>query len=161
MLSAFLDLFTDDDEVIGTLDFPRRIQWDRYSCGARCALAIAEHFGVDADYDDVAAAVNLTEKGTSRTPIMRFLRGCGLRVSYREHMSWAQLEAALGKDSVVLVDLDGDHWSVVHAVNEDYVWMANPSLRQQLGRRVDREDFEARWTGLGVSVGATRRRRRK
>ena len=155
MMGILASLFGRDaepEDVVGTLDFPRKIQWDRYSCGAQCVLAIAEFYGIDTDFDAVAAAINLTRDGTAQTPIVRYLRQQGLRVGCHDSMRWGHLERVLTQGGVVLVDLDGDHWGVVHAISDADVWVANPSLRRQLGRRVSRERFQEQWTGLGIAI---------
>jgi ABC-type bacteriocin/lantibiotic exporter with double-glycine peptidase domain len=157
VIGALLRRLAVDDEVVGTLDFPRRFQWDGYSCGARCVWMIAEHFDLDVSYEEIVHGIGMTEDGSAATTIAGFLRQCGLRAGYHRRMRWAQLERALHRGGVVLADLDGTHWSVVHAVSENWAWVANPSWRQQLGRRMSRAYFCERWTRLGVIVSDRRR----
>ena len=145
----------DVDEVVGTLDFPRHIQWDGYSCGARCTSAIAEHYGLDVSYDDIKTEVNLDEDGTAMTPIMKFFRRRGLSAGRHRKMSWKQFVSALQREAVVLVDLDGTHWSVAYAASSSHVWVSNPVLRQ-FQRKITRACFNKRWTRLGVVISDRR-----
>lgn len=147
------------EDAIGTVRFRRRRQWDGWSCGSRSVQAIAKHFGRDVTHDDVMAGVGTTEDGTAATPIVRYVRNLGLRAGYYRHMSFGQLVRALERGGVVLVDIRGVHWSVVHAISSDHVWLANPSLKQ-LRRRVARATFRSLWTGLGVVVTEGARSRR-
>ena len=145
------DLGRTNADVIGTRRFPRRLQWDSFSCGSRSTWAIAHHFGRELSHDEVMDGVGTTTEGTAATPIVKFLRTQGLRAGYHRRMSNRQLVRALDRGGVVLVDLNGTHWSVVHAVSAAHVWLANPST-SQLGRRVPKATFRSQWTGLGVVV---------
>jgi ABC-type bacteriocin/lantibiotic exporter with double-glycine peptidase domain len=159
MMGLLAQLFTlGEEEVIGTTEFPRHIQWDGYSCGARCVRMLTTYFGVNVTYEHIVNGIGMTQDGSSATPIVKYLRSCGLSAGYHRSMSWRQLEQALRRQSVVIVDLDNAHWCIVHAMSPTWVWMANPSLRQ-LGRQVHHETFERRWTGLGITVSDRRRSR--
>lgn len=147
-----------DDEIVGTQDFPRSIQWNGYSCGARCVGMLMTYFNVNVTYEHIANGIGLTEDGSSATPIVKYLRSRGLSAGYHRSMSRAQLEQALRRGAVVIVDLDNAHWCIVHAMNHTWAWVANPSLRQ-LGRKMHLETFEQRWTGLGITVSDRRRNR--
>lgn len=140
--------------MIGFPDFPRELQFTSYTCGACSAYAIASFFGADVDYYDVRDSVGTTVEGTTESAIVRFLRSCGLRVAPRDALSWRGLLAALAQRNVVLVGLDGDHYGVVHAYDADHdeVYLADPSLRRQLGRRTSAARFKSRWMRDGVIV---------
>ena len=143
---------TPDDSIIGTVDFKRKVQWDGYSCGAKCVYAAIKHFDIDVDYDDVVDGVNTTEDGTSATPIVKYVRSVGLRAGWRQRMSISQLKRALAGGSVAIVDLDGTHWAVVHAISDDWVWVADPVIRKFVPKML-RSQFKARWRREAVVVG--------
>lgn len=156
LFERLAQLFAVNDEyLIGTLDFPRRIQWDGHSCGARCVQMVTTHFGVDVSYDDIVEGIGLTEDGSSATPITKYMRSCGLSAGYHRNMSLEQLQRALARGAVVIVDMDNAHWCVVHAMSQTWVWVANPSLKQ-LVRQTHHETFENHWTGLGIIVSDRR-----
>ena len=147
-----------EDEVIGTPDFPRHLQWNGYSCGARCVRMLTSYYGIDVSYDHIVNGIGMTEDGSSATPIVKYLRSCGLSAGYHRNMNMEQLEAALRRKAVVIVDMDNAHWCVVHAMNHTWAWVANPSVAQ-LGRQVHLEVFGDHWTGLGIIVSDRRRSR--
>ncbi|HWU86310.1 MAG TPA: cysteine peptidase family C39 domain-containing protein [Kofleriaceae bacterium] len=151
-----------DANVVGSRTFPRKLQRDGWSCGSRSTQAIALHFDRDVRHREVMERVGTTKDGTATTPIVRYLRKLGLRAGYHRRMSFRQLVQALARGAVVLVDLEGIHWGVVHAASDDHVWLADPSI-EQLGRRITKARFRSRWTGLGVIVSKRvgRRRRRR
>ncbi len=144
--------------MIGYPDFPRELQFTGYTCGPCCTYAIASFFGADVSYREVRDSVRTTPDGTSEDAIVRFLREHKFRVAPRDTLTWRELLTALRGGNVVLVGLDGDHYGVVHAYDEDYdeVYLADPSLRRQLGRRISSTRFKQRWMRDGVIV---RRRR--
>lgn len=145
--------------MIGYADFPRTVQFRGYTCGPCCAYSIATFFGADVSYGDVKDALGTDRDGTEERSIVKFLRAHGMRVKPRPRLAWRELLKGLAQKYVVLVGLDGDHYGVVHAydADEDEVYLADPSIRRQLGRRVSSERFRSRWDGDGVLI---RRRRR-
>jgi len=140
--------------LVGYIDFPRELQFTRYTCGPCCTYAIASFFGADVSYTEVLDAVGTTSEGTAEGPIVRFLRSCDLRVAPRERLSWLGLVRALKRGNVVLVGLDDDHYGVVHAIDEDedIVYLADPSVRRQLRRWTPIQRFKQRWMNDGVIV---------
>lgn len=148
-----------DGPVVGSLSFERKLQGDGWSCGSRSAQAIALHFERSVEHAAVIAACGTTTDGTAATPIIRFLRKLGLRAGYHRHLSLRKLERALRRGCVVLVDIEGIHWATVHACSSAHVWVADPSLRRQLGRRITRTRFREQWTGLAVTVSDGQSRR--
>jgi ABC-type bacteriocin/lantibiotic exporter with double-glycine peptidase domain len=114
--------------------------------------------GRDVSHDEVIASVGTTTDGTAATPIVKYLRKLGLRAGYRRRMSFRDLARALTRGAVVLVDIRGTHWAVAHAVSDDHVWLADPSIKQ-LGRRITKTRFRSRWTGLGVVMSERASRR--
>lgn len=141
-------------DMVGEPDFPRTLQFTSYTCGPCSVYSIATFFGVDVSYDEVKTGVRTDTEGTDERDVVRFLRRQGLRVSAREGLRFVQLVRALRDECVVLVGLDGDHYGVVHAYDDEdkIVYLADPSIRRQLGRCLTRERFEERWMNDGVIV---------
>lgn len=138
---------------VGTRWFRRSLQTDDYSCGPRSVFAVVRHFVRSVTYAQVLRALRPSaENGTSIAPMLRFLRRHRLRVGYRPTMKFADLWHALGRGAVVIVHLDGDHLAVCHAASDRYVWLADPSLRRMLGRRLTRKRFRQRWTRWGLVI---------
>jgi ABC-type bacteriocin/lantibiotic exporter with double-glycine peptidase domain len=122
---------------------------------------IAAFFGADVTYAEVKDAVRTDRDGTAEDDIVRFLRAQRLRCEPRSKLTFAQLVDALRTGGVVLVGLDGDHYGVVHAYDEDEdeVYLADPSIRRQLGTRTSVRRFKERWMRDGVIVRLRRSRR--
>ena len=140
-------------DVVGTLAFPRKLQFDQFTCGSRSVHAACKHYGLDVSHDEIMEGLGTDENGTAATPIVRFLREQGLRAGYHPRMTFQQLENALGRGAVVIVDLNGTHWAIAIAMSEDYVWLSDSSLRR-IGRRTSRARFRERWARLGIIVSA-------
>lgn len=148
-----------EGDLVGTIDFPRVLQFgDGWSCGSRSVHAVCKHFGLDVSHDEIMEALGTDSDGTAASPIVRFFREQGLRAGYHRRMRFPQLENALGRGAVVIVDLEGTHWSVLTALSSDYAWLADPSLRR-IGRRTSRARFRERWARLGIIVSERRSRR--
>lgn len=145
--------------MTGCTDFPRTLQFTTYTCGPCCTYSIATFFDVDVSYAEVKDAIKTDRDGTDEDHIVRFLRAQGLRVEPRPKMTFATLVESLRR-GVVLVGLDGDHYGVVHAYDEDEdeVYLADPSIRRQLGPCIPAWRFKERWMRDGVIV---RRRSRR
>ena len=122
--------------MLGSTEFPRSLQRDCYSCGARSCYMVSEFFGLDLPYSKVKRLVETDHDGTRVKPMIRFFRSRGLKVAERRTTKMRDLEHALEHGGVVLVHVDGDHFAVVHAMSAKWVWLADPSIFRQLGRRI-------------------------
>ncbi|AKF87033.1 hypothetical protein MFUL124B02_36480 [Myxococcus fulvus 124B02] len=148
---------------IGTKKFPRSLQLDSWSCGSRAVHAVLRHFGVHWPHRLLQAHLGTNpDTGTAVHQMIRVLRGHALRVGYHAHLSWLELGHALNAGAVVIVHLDGDHLGVAHGVDDEHVYLADPSTTRLLGRRQTRQKFLSRWTrwGLVVRRSATKASRR-
>jgi predicted double-glycine peptidase len=109
--------------------FPRSIQLDGYSCGAKSTYMILKYFGRSCTATSVEAELRTDEDGTSSTDIKPRLRKHGLKVHVNANMGLRDLKAAINAGSPVLVSLyDGWHYSVVYGYSPGYVFVMNPSL---------------------------------
>ena len=139
--------------LLGTSDFKRSFQLDDYSCGPRSAYMIARHFGIWwVPYLKVKKDLKTTEDGVTVRPILEFFRKHKLKTSYKPTMYFRDLKAALSRDAVVMVHVNGDHLAVVHGVTDSHVYLADPSIVRTLGRRITKETFFRRWSRWGITV---------
>lgn len=150
----------DEDAVVGVVDFPRSRQRNGYTCGPRCVFAVAEYFRREVDFAEIENAVGTTRDGTSATPMIRYMRHLGLRAGRHSRLTIRGLERALDAGKIAIVDLDGTHWSVVHGINRDHVWLADPSAFSMPRARTSRARFRRRWTGMCILVSAPQTKRR-
>jgi ABC-type bacteriocin/lantibiotic exporter with double-glycine peptidase domain len=66
--------------------FPRSIQLDYYSCGAKSTYMILKHFGKRCSSDSVEKQLGTDEDGASPNDIKRVLRKYGLSIHLNSKM---------------------------------------------------------------------------
>ena len=137
---------------VGTCDFPRYLQMDQYSCGARSVYAICRHWGVSKSYGDVKEELGCTEDGVNVQPMVQFLRAQGFRVGYRPTMYMKDLKKTFEKGGVALIHVDGDHFVVVHGMSNKYIAIADPSFYRCPTRTISKKKFRRRWGYWGLAV---------
>ncbi len=110
-------------------NFPRSIQLDGYTCGAKSTYMVLRYFGKRCTPASVEAELGTTYAGTPRTTIKRVLRKHGFRIRVNTDMSLRDLKAAVAAGCPVIVRLyDGWHYSVVYGYSDKHVFVMNPSL---------------------------------
>ena len=109
--------------------FPRSIQLDGYSCGAKSTYMILRYFGIPCTAASVERWLGTTADGTSPVDIKRVLRKHGLKAVIHVRMNLRDLKAAINAGSPVLVSLyKGEHYSVLFGHSPGHVFVMNPSL---------------------------------
>ncbi len=138
-------------------NFPRSIQLDYYSCGAKSTYMVLKHFGKPCTHESVERQLGTTTEGTSPADIKRILKKFGLNVRVNSDMGIHDLKKAIIAGSPVLVSIhDGWHYSVVYGISSSHIFVMNPSLGEMGSIKVAvsksewREIFD-RW-GVVVSV---------
>jgi predicted double-glycine peptidase len=138
-------------------NFPRSIQLDYYSCGAKSTYMVLKYFGKCCTPESVERELDTDEDGTSPSDIKRVLRKHGLKVHVNTDMGLRDLRKAISAGSPVLVSLyEGWHYSVVYGYLDKYIFVMNPSLCEMGSLKVAvtlsewRKIFD-RW---GVVVGS-------
>lgn len=110
-------------------NFPRSIQLDYYSCGAKSTYMVLKYFGKRCTHESVERQLGTTIEGTSRADIVRVLRKHRLKVQVNTKMSINDLKKAIKAGSPVLVSLyDNWHYSVVYGISDTHIFVMNPSL---------------------------------
>lgn len=140
--------------VVGTpvQEFERSLQWDGYSCGARCAYMTVQHFGIRTTYAAVKRGVCCTDEGTHESDLVSYLRSKGLFVR-RRSLNLRTLCTELGGGSIIITAMDGDddpHYVVVHGAEVqgnrvERIYLADPSVFRSMRRTVDVSSFSERW----------------
>jgi predicted double-glycine peptidase len=109
--------------------FPRSIQLDGYSCGAKSTYMVLRYFGCRCTAASVEQLLGTEEDGTSPADIKRVLRKHGLKIVVRARMNLRDLKAAINAGSPVLASLyRGEHYSVVYGYSPGHVFVMNSSL---------------------------------
>jgi predicted double-glycine peptidase len=127
-------------------NFPRSIQLDYYSCGAKSTYMVLKYFGKRCTPGSVERELGTDEDGTSPTDIKRVLRKHGLKVHVNADMGLRDLRKAINAGSPVLVSLyDGWHYSVVYGYSDKYIFVMNPSLGEMGSLKCAVRLAEWRW----------------
>jgi HlyB family type I secretion system ABC transporter len=118
-------------------------QIDEMDCGAASLGMICRHFGRKVSLARIRQLCHTATDGTSLKAITRAASELGLaaralKVSLR-NLPMMPLPA--------IVHWEGNHWIVLHDVNEQFVRVADPARGL---RKLTRREFEAKWTGYAA-----------
>jgi ATP-binding cassette subfamily B protein len=119
------------------------MQIDEMDCGAASLGMICRHFGRKVSLARIRQLCHTATDGTSLKALSCAATELGLaaralKVSFR-NLPMMPLPA--------IVHWEGNHWIVVHDVDEQFVRVADPALGL---RKVPRREFEAKWTGYAA-----------
>jgi predicted double-glycine peptidase len=133
------------------LNFPRSIQLDGYSCGAKSVYTILRYYNKRCNPLSVETELRTTWEGTTRFNIKRVLRRHGL--TYR---TIRNLKSAIDVGDPVLISTHGRwHYSVVFGYSSTHFFVMNPSLGQMgsLKSGIKRKEFRRVFDGWALAVG--------
>jgi ABC-type bacteriocin/lantibiotic exporter with double-glycine peptidase domain len=121
-------------DAITLPDFPRSIQLDDYSCGAKVVYCILQYYDKQCTLDSVERLLKTDEDGTSVSDIKRVLNRYGLVCRTLRKPGLRDLKAAIDDDCPVLVSLyDGSHYAVIYGYSSSHIFVSNPSLNVLTG----------------------------
>lgn len=140
--------------MYGYRKFPRSLQRDEYSCGARSAYMILKHFEIPVTYPELKKKLGTNaDDGTASTSLRDTLRAYGLRVPVPVARTKKDLRHCLKNGGVALASVDGDHYAVIHAMKKDgSVYIADPSLVRSFRRKHSPKKFSERWDAWAIVV---------
>lgn len=136
-------------------DFPRSIQLDFYSCGAKSTYMILKYFGKNCTHESVERQLGTTSDGTSPSDIKRVLKKYGLKVQVNAKMTFRDIRKAINNGSPVLVSVnDGWHYSVVYGYSDTHIFVMNPSLGEMGSMKVavSKSDWRDVFDSWGIVV---------
>jgi HlyB family type I secretion system ABC transporter len=118
-------------------------QIDEMDCGAASLGMICRHFGRKVSLARIRQLCHTATDGTSLKALTRAATELGLaaralKVSLR-NLPMMPLPA--------IVHWEGNHWIVLHDVDEGFARVADPALGL---RKIPRREFEAKWTGYAA-----------
>ena len=137
--------------------FPRSIQLDGYSCGAKSIYTVLKYFGRSCTPRSVERQLGTTWEGTSQTDIKRVLKERNLSYRMIGKRTLKTLRDAIDNESPVLISLyDGWHYSVVYGYSDSHIFVMNPSLdftsMGSIWNAVPIPDFRKIWDRWGIIV---------
>ena len=131
-------------------DFPRSIQLDGYSCGAKSLHSILRYYNKRCSHLSVEKELRTTYEGTSIINIKRVLKKHGLK-----HRKTQNLKDAISNGHPVLVSLyDHWHYSVCYGYSPFHYFVMNPSLGDMgsVSCAVRKQKFKRIWDGWALEV---------
>ena len=142
-------------------DFPRSIQLDGYSCGAKSVYTILKYFGKRCTPQGVERALHTDEYGTAVWDIKRVLKKLGLKSRTLRKPGLRDLKAAIVAGCPVLITTwQAEHYSVVYGYSDSKIFIANPSIDVsgvgRLSCAVPKAEFRRAWDRYGIVVKAAR-----
>jgi ABC-type bacteriocin/lantibiotic exporter with double-glycine peptidase domain len=140
-----------------TLDLPGYMQTNGYACGAITAAMIVQYFRPRMSFARIYDAVNpRCDYGAGKTQVIQALRACGLRVSQRTKLRFAQIRKAIDQGRPIMTVIhnpgsDSDHWVVIYGycVRPNRVFLATNGLPWCDNNRIARRQFERLWKPPG------------
>ena len=127
----------------GSRRFPLVRQLDAMDCGAACVAMVCRHFGRPVSLSYIRQAVGTGFDGTSLRGIQRGGEMVGLDVravkASRDRLENLPLPA--------IVHVGGNHWVVLHQVDDGRVRIADPAVGL---RRESRDEFLEDWSGFAA-----------
>jgi ABC-type bacteriocin/lantibiotic exporter with double-glycine peptidase domain len=158
ILDNFITFFYPTGDIqsmrgIPTKKFKRSIQMDSYSCGAHATLMALRHFKqTGLTIKDVKYMTQTDKQGTGEEPIISCLRSRGLTAFKLRRLTIPRMRALLGRGHILITEVDGDHYCVVHGIDDEYVYLADPAVLRSASRQTPLREFAARKDGSGIAV---------
>jgi ABC-type bacteriocin/lantibiotic exporter with double-glycine peptidase domain len=155
---ARIETFTYPNAV--TLpNFPRSIQLDEYSCGAKSVYCILQYYRKLCTPGSVERLLQTDSDGTDVSDIKRVLKRHGLKCRTLRKPGLRDLRAAIDNDCPIFVSLyDGEHYAVVYGYSSGHIFVMNPSLdftEEGVGSlrcAVGKDQFRRMWDKWGIVV---------
>ena len=137
--------------------FPRSIQLDGYSCGAKSVYTVLKYFGKNCTPRSVERQLGTTYEGTSQTDIKRVLKERNLSYHMIRRRTLKTLRDAIDNECPIFISLyDGWHYSVVYGYSDSHIFVMNPSLdftsMGSIWNAVSKPVFRKIWDRWGIIV---------
>lgn len=156
-IGSELETFIHPDVII-LPHFPRSIQLDCYSCGAKSLYTILRYYGKRCSPASVKKELEADEDGTSVSDIKRVIKQHHLEYRTLRRPKLKDLKAAINDGSPILVSLyDGSHYAVVYGYSDSHMFVSNPSLNILTGYgsircAITNSEFREAWDRWGIVV---------
>jgi ABC-type bacteriocin/lantibiotic exporter with double-glycine peptidase domain len=156
--AARLETLTHPDAII-LPSFPRSVQLDYYSCGAKSVYCILRYYDRQCTPESVEKQLHTDEDGTSVSDIKRVFRRYHLNCRTLRKPGLRDLKASIDDDCPVLVSLyDSEHYAVVYGYSSSHMFVMNSSVDiiddgvGSLGCAMRKEQFRNSWDRWAIIV---------
>ena len=129
--------------------FPKIYQIDEFDDGAACLAMVCQYFGKKVSLARIRQLVHTAVDGTSLKALC--IAGMELGLATRSIKTTAKNLDKLPLPAIAY--WHGNHWVVVYGISSKNVWVVDPALGY---RKMDRDDFEERWTGFAALFDYTK-----
>jgi hypothetical protein len=156
-------LFADTETILHpdavTLpNFPRSLQIDSYSCGAKSIYCILQYYGKQCTPESAEEALKTDINGTAASDIKRVFSRYHLNCRSLRKPGFRDLKIAIDDECPVLITLnDGEHYAVVYGYSDSHIFVSNPSLNMLTGYgsircAITNSEFQKIWDKWGIIV---------
>jgi predicted double-glycine peptidase len=140
-------------------DFPRSIQLDDYSCGAKSVFTILHFYKKPCTPESVEKQLHTDSDGTSVSDIKRILKRHGLIYRTLRKSGLRELKAAINNGYPILITLyDLEHYAVVYGFSSSHMFVMNSSVdfsENSVGSvwcAIRKDRFKRMWDKWGLEV---------
>lgn len=136
-------------------------QYNEYSCGSACLLALLSHWGVyDGNEKKLAQELGTNhEHGTDPHSIARVARSMGLDSSVKTDCSLAEIKAAIQAEQPPMVNFqawsdkkqkdwedawEDGHYAICVGIDDDHIYLRDPVIYNKTGY-LSIDSFKKRW----------------
>jgi ABC-type bacteriocin/lantibiotic exporter with double-glycine peptidase domain len=156
VLKNIEELTAQDDTAVILPGFPRCLQLDAWTCGARSVYSILRYFGKRRTVKSVERELRTDFSGTDVSDIKKVLTKHGLKSQEKNRCQMSDLTRAIDDGNPVLISThDSWHYSVVYGYSRGGIFVTNPAIIGSCGNlwcRVLKKDFAASWDHWGIIV---------
>ena len=156
--AARLETLAYPDAII-LPNFPRSIQFDYYSCGAKSVYCILRYYDRQCTPESVEQQLHTDENGTDVSDIKRVFERYHLKCRTLRKPGLRELKAAIDNGHPVLITLyDFEHYVVFVGYSPTHVFIINSSLDftsdgvGSIGCAVRKDQFRNAWDKYGLEI---------
>jgi ABC-type bacteriocin/lantibiotic exporter with double-glycine peptidase domain len=155
-LKEIEELIYQDDEAVVLPNFPRTIQLDGWTCGARSVYSILRYFGKRCTVKSVERELRTDWEGTDVADIKKVFQNHHLKPVEKKNCHISDLRKAIDDGKPVLISThDSWHYAVAYGYSNTYIFVMNPAIIGSCGNlwcRVLKKKFLAEFDGWGIAV---------
>ncbi len=156
ILKNIEEVIYQNDKPVVLPNFPRTLQLDGWTCGARSVYSVLRYFGKRCTVKSVENDLRTDFSGTDVSDIIRVFQKHHLKASERKHCRLYDLRNAIDDGNPVLVSVDdGSHYSVVFGYSKSCFYVMNPAIIGSSGSlicRIVKRDFSDSFDHWGIIV---------
>jgi ABC-type bacteriocin/lantibiotic exporter with double-glycine peptidase domain len=156
ILKNIEEVIYQDNKSVVLPNFPRTLQLDGWTCGARSVYSILRFMGKRCIVKSVERELKCDWSGTDVSDIKRVLAKHGLKYQEKKRCRISDLTNAIDGGFPILISThDSWHYSAVFGYSRSHIFVMNPAVIGECGSlwcRLPRKQFSAVWDKWGIVV---------